>query len=134
VFLSGATVGLTTPLIYCPIEYAKLLVQTSKSTSVSSVKVLFDSVGQYGIGRVYRGYIGTILRETPSSGVYYCGYESFLRWKTAGRRDGAQPSDYLLSGSVGGVSYWLVSYPMDVIKTKVQTGSTYVSAVKECIN
>lgn len=134
VFLSGAAVGLTTPLIYCPIEYAKLLVQTGKSSTSSSVKVLFDSVWRHGLGRVYRGYLGTILRETPSSGVYYCSYESFLRWKTSGRRDGAQPTDYLISGSVGGVSYWVVSYPMDVVKTKVQTGSTYKAALKECVS
>lgn len=42
IFLSGAGVGLTTPLIYCPIEYAKLAVQTGRSKSGSSINVLLD--------------------------------------------------------------------------------------------
>ena len=38
------------------------------------------------------------------------------------QREQAKTMDYVMSGSVAGVSYWAISYPFDVIKTKVQNG------------
>lgn len=34
----------------------------------------------------------------------------------------ANYSDYLMAGSLAGLGYWTVSYPLDVIKTKTQAG------------
>ena len=37
----------------------------------------------------------------------------------------------MVSGGVAGLSFWTVSYPFDVIKTKVQNGETYKTALKQ---
>lgn len=43
---------------------------------------------------------------------------------TGNPRRFANYSDYLLAGSIAGLSYWTVAYPLDVIKTKLQIGET----------
>lgn len=35
---------------------------------------------------------------------------------------------------MAGLAYWLVSYPIDVVKTKVQNGDSYRNAMKGLIN
>lgn len=39
-------------------------------------------------------------------------------------RKNANYSDYLMAGSIAGLSYWTIAYPFDVIKTKLQMGET----------
>ena len=38
------------------------------------------------------------------------------------RRNGApQSSDFLVAGALGGIAYWLFTYPLDVVKSAMQT-------------
>lgn len=59
------------------------------------------------------------------SSFYYAAYESTVRQICKYRevsRGQANYIDYLLAGSIAGLSYWTVSYPIDVVKTKIQLG------------
>ena len=77
-----------------------------------------------GIPGVYRGFLTTVLREGPSFGVYFLSYE-FLCQRA--KHLLKQPLDtdlttgpILLCGGVAGMATWLSTYPVDVIKTRMQ--------------
>lgn len=70
-----------------------------------------------GIKGVYRGFWLTTLRETPSFGVYFASYERFCR---IGNPTEVGTMQLLLSGGTAGMCSWIVTYPFDVIKSRVQ--------------
>jgi solute carrier family 25 carnitine/acylcarnitine transporter 20/29 len=73
-----------------------------------------------GIRGVYRGFLLTCLRETPSFGLYFASYETFCRAFTPADCDIVPTPVLLLSGGLAGMSAWMSTYPIDVIKSRVQ--------------
>ncbi|KAL5271963.1 hypothetical protein ACHWQZ_G000230 [Mnemiopsis leidyi] len=74
-----------------------------------------------GPGRLMRGWTTTLLRKVWSSFFFFGGYEGgkmvllnspeeVSLWKTA------------VAGGVGGTLSWGLSYPIDVVKSRVQVG------------
>lgn len=71
----------------------------------------------------YKGFALTVIREVPGYFCYFGGYT--LTCNLLGvNRDQIKTREELFkvafAGGVGGVSLWVVIYPIDVIKTKVQ--------------
>ena len=65
------------------------------------------------------------MRQTIGSAIYYASYQNAVRQlcKYQGNtRKNANYSDYLMAGSIAGLSFWTIAYPFDVIKTKLQMG------------
>lgn len=68
-----------------------------------------------------------MLREWPSFGAYFYCYEA-VRRKLAelegkpGRPDELSVPGLLAAGGVGGVASWVITYPVDVLKTMIQRG------------
>ena len=54
-----------------------------------------------------------------------------VRFFSKNQREKADTINYVISGGIAGISYWSVSYPFDVVKTKVQNGESYQRALKE---
>jgi len=80
------------------------------------VKKVYASAGIRG---VYRGFMVTTLRDTPTFGVYFSSYEWIKRWWC--RNYKSQQTGMFISGGVAGVLGWLATYPLDVIKSRLQT-------------
>lgn len=110
-FISGGITGVLIGTIMTPIEYYKIQKQTNKLEPNIKVKNLF------------RGINSTILRETISISIYFGCYNKFRDLEIS-------PA---LSGGLCGVSSWLFTYPIDVIKTRVQQNSntTYLKSVRQ---
>lgn len=71
------------------------------------------------------GFVPTVMRELPAMASYYGLYEFFKRKLT---KEGEDPADLpvhllLLAGSTGGIGYWLSAYPIDSVKTRIQSQS-----------
>lgn len=61
-----------------------------------------------------------MLRDVPAFGAWFFTYEYLKAWLAApGRKPGVVAQ--LLSGGVAGCASWLISFPADVIKSRVQT-------------
>lgn len=73
-----------------------------------------------GLRGVFRGLGLTVLREAPSFGVYFWAYEYICR--LFDQADGSQLSTpvLLFSGGVAGQVSWLSTYPVDVVKSRIQ--------------
>lgn len=133
-FLSGATAGGVQALVCCPMELAKTLMQVQgigkKSSAKQTLKyktslhALKQIYRHEGIRGCYRGMAATVLRDTPAFGGYFMTYEILTTSIFSVSKEGDyQKSDIvkmLLSGGIAGVASWVVTYPIDVVKSRMQ--------------
>ncbi len=66
-----------------------------------------------------------MCREIPGNAVWFGGYEGaicFLVPRGGTKRD-VHPAGHAAAGAVGGMCYWLVPFPFDVAKSRIQTGT-----------
>lgn len=76
-----------------------------------------------GLRGVYRGMGITVAREIPAFSVYFASYEAMTR-----QRDPNQPIGTLhmmAAGGFAGVFSWLFTYPIDLIKSRLQVTLPY---------
>lgn len=74
-----------------------------------------------GFRGVFRGYSITLAREIPAFGSYFVSYDWFCRLLSGHSKDaemGAIP--VMLAGGLSGVTSWVITYPLDVVKSRVQ--------------
>ena len=77
-------------------------------------------VREHGASVLLRGTTATLARDLPGNAMYFASYEYGKRLLTPA---GEAPSSsaQLLAGGVAGVVYWTAVYPLDVVKTRIQS-------------
>ncbi|KAG0718752.1 Mitochondrial basic amino acids transporter [Chionoecetes opilio] len=139
--LCGATAGLSQSIVSSPMELVKTRVQlqtescvTTKSLScaASSSSTVINSrsyaspmdcikkiVTTEGWRGMFRGQFVTILRDVPGFATYFLSYEYLTRmWASA---DGSvSPAAVLAGGGFAGAFSWVCTYPIDVVKSRLQ--------------
>lgn len=72
----------------------------------------------------YRGLGATLLREVPGNAAYFGVYEGckygLARWQCIPTSE-LGPASLMTAGGVGGAAFWIVTYPFDVVKSRLQT-------------
>ncbi|PNS20567.1 Solute carrier family 25 member 45 [Sphaceloma murrayae] len=120
-FLAGAVAGLATFVVSAPTELIKCRVQVSKRNvgSWEAAREIWRGDGPRGL---YWGGGITSIRDGVGYGFYYWSYEISKR-ALLKSRDGENPEwmSILLCGGVAGLVTWTSIFPLDVIKTRVQT-------------
>jgi solute carrier family 25 carnitine/acylcarnitine transporter 20/29 len=143
-FLAGSYGGLWTSAISVPTELVKVRQQVEVGrTQTSSLRIIRGIVAEKGWGGVFRGGVATVARDAWSFGVYFWTYsamKSVLLEALGGGGGGGDGSDggpvaeargirhevgeaaaVCLSGAGAGVIAWTVCYPIDSVKTIIQT-------------
>ncbi len=126
-WLAGAAGGLATWIVSAPTELVKCRAQLAASSSspASSWAIARDVFGREGVRGFYFGGAVTALRDSVGYGFYFWSYELGSRWaESPGTRDSAFAQDaakVLLCGGLAGIVSWVSVFPLDVIKTRVQT-------------
>ncbi|XP_017786860.1 PREDICTED: mitochondrial basic amino acids transporter [Nicrophorus vespilloides] len=127
-FLAGAAAGLFQSVLASPMELAKLKVQMSHDQlgPLDCMQKIYRTEGFRG---VFRGLGITVAREVPAFGSYFLTYEYLSR-----TRDGApvSTSRMLFCGGLAGVVSWTLTYPVDVLKSRLQYDPKYTGAV-DCL-
>ena len=127
VFLGGCVGGIACAFITCPSELVKIQMQVLKvqagappfTGSWSCARHLVQTEGVTSLGR---GMCVTLLRDVYSYGGYFLSYEMSKTWmehRLGCRRDAAITQ--LTSGAVAGVIAWSCCYPIDVVKSRIQS-------------
>ena len=93
-YISGSISGLINAIISNPIEYRKLCYQTGN---------------KYSNKYIYRGFFATSLRDSIGTSIYFGSYYD-IKPKTTS----------FIAGGVSGVLSWIITYPIDVIKSRYQ--------------
>ncbi|XP_058192463.1 mitochondrial arginine transporter BAC2 [Rhododendron vialii] len=108
-----------------PVSVATQLVNTHRGP-VSVARSIIHTEGLKGI---YRGLTITVLRDAPAHGIYFSTYEYMREKLHPGCRTSGQESfkTMLVAGGLAGVASWILSYPLDVVKTRLQAQSQSTS-------
>jgi solute carrier family 25 (mitochondrial carnitine/acylcarnitine transporter), member 20/29 len=122
--LAGGISGMPTALLMAPSERIKVLMQTDSRYS-TMIGCALDIVREGGMSSLMRGTLLTLLREVPGSMVWFGTYEyiKLLLILLLGHVNASQlPSVAILfAGGVAGMVYWVVSMPVDVLKSRFQS-------------
>lgn len=76
-----------------------------------------------GIRGIFKGQNIAVLREFQAYGCYFVTFEACMRMMvdlTGKRREKLSAWSVAPCGALAGVAFWVGSYPLDVIKTKIQ--------------
>ncbi|TID22401.1 mitochondrial carrier [Venturia nashicola] len=137
IWTAGALGGFATFLISAPTELIKCRAQVSshhhsrtQNQSLSSLGIAKEIVLRDGFRGLYFGGTITSIRDAVGYGFYFWSYEICNRIltpsnKTMEEEDSQKmaAAKVLLAGGIAGVITWASIFPLDVIKTRVQTQS-----------
>lgn len=93
----------------------------AKDSTEGSIKTAVNMYKQHGIQKVFLGMNSTILREALGLSIYFGVYDELI----ANFKNNGQVSliGSLLSGGLAGLTTWGLIYPIDYVKTLIQTDS-----------
>mmetsp|Transcript_2575 Transcript_2575/g.3444 ORF Transcript_2575/g.3444 Transcript_2575/m.3444 type:complete len:384 (+) Transcript_2575:244-1395(+) len=146
--MCGSFAGFTQCFIICPMEHIKcrLQVQHGKGSADNlykgPVQAIKSIVKDHGVARLYQGWWCTFWREIPAFGLYFASYD-FIKDKVNTYFSRAAASTRTLQNELGsdnlgirhshtwmasaiaggsaGCITWALVYPVDMIKTRIQT-------------
>lgn len=82
------------------------------------MKTAINIYKQHGIRKLYLGFNSTILRES-FLGLYFGTYDFLVRYF---KKDGVvSKTGSFLAGGLAGTATWFAMYPVDYVKTKMQS-------------
>lgn len=123
VYLAGAFSGLVNTPITAPVEQLRIISQTQKSL-LGPREILRSVYASHGLRGVFRGFGITLARECQAYGTWFLTYEFLMQnaIRTRGiTRELISTPELMVYGAVAGEALWLSSYPLDVIKSRIQS-------------
>lgn len=151
-FVSGAIAGLVQSFGVCPLELVKTQMQVQgqgikykhvirhtpdemlKYTgSLDCIKKIYKTGG---LRACYRGMIPTLAREGPSVGVYIAFYHELCSHFAKSHETVHHLSilHLLVAGGVSGSASWVITYPIDVVKSRYQADiNGHYNGILDCI-
>jgi ornithine carrier protein len=137
--ISGAISGAFTSILLTPIELVKCKMQVPSASGAKTgpLSIIATVVRHSGIFGLWRGQMGTLIRETGGSAAWFGSYEGvsalFRSYssKTSSTNTTAIPLplyQQMLAGAAAGVSYNFIFYPADTIKSRMQTEDVSLSS------
>lgn len=132
-------------LSLCPTELIKCKLQAMREVEsettklkasarrhISSWKLTKQIIKEQGVRGLFNGLSSTIAREMPGYFFFFGGYEvtrTLLAKPNENRNDiGWQKT--MVAGAVGGSILWLVIFPADVVKSRIQVKNLSEPALK----
>lgn len=134
-FAAGAITGFFNTFLDSPVDLFKSKMQAQKraasqGTGEPHYRNVFDCarqiIGRYGLRGVYQGLGPTFLRDIGGNCSYFGVYESIRRYRTppGGTVADLKAYDVLIAGGFAGLGYWTTIYPIDVVKSSMQTDAS----------
>ncbi|XP_012254046.2 mitochondrial basic amino acids transporter [Athalia rosae] len=133
--LAGATAGIAQSPVCSPMELAKTRLQLQSASSAAKYSGPMECLRyihrKEGYRGTFKGLGMTFLREAPGFGIYFLTYEALTRSNSPTPISTFQ---MLMAGGLAGTASWIISYPMDVIKSRLQAEVTgKYSGAMDCL-
>jgi len=135
-YLAGAGAGIGNSIVSGPVEHIRIRMQTQTKLAAGAgpgalayyYNGPFDAVRKIwaadGLKGIFYGQGSTLLREIQAYGMYFMAYEALVQRKC--RNEGITRKDLTMVdavsyGALAGYALWFTAYPLDAIKSKIQT-------------
>ncbi|KAL1413029.1 Mitochondrial carrier protein ymc2 [Vanrija albida] len=125
-YASGAVAGVANTAVAGPVEHIRIRLQTQPATPIYAgpldcARKLWAQAGARGL---FKGQVATMWRDGVGYGCYFLAYEYLVQRYTRERaitREQISPLVSLGFGASAGFALWFSIYPIDVVKSKLQT-------------
>ena len=122
-YQAGFFAGFCVSFVEGPVDLFKTQLQIRGDQYRGFFNCAGSILKEFGIRGAFQGIVPTMLRNSFANGAWYATYEFLSR---AQLKEGQKKADLatwqvLISGGLAGNAYWLAVYPMDVIKTTIQS-------------
>eukprot|EP01113_Clastostelium_recurvatum_P031725 TRINITY_DN3993_c0_g1_i2.p1 TRINITY_DN3993_c0_g1~~TRINITY_DN3993_c0_g1_i2.p1 ORF type:complete len:298 (+),score=57.71 TRINITY_DN3993_c0_g1_i2:69-962(+) len=125
--LAGGLAGIAVSFVEGPVDFFKSQMQVQVAGKEPQYTGIVDCakkiVRARGVFGAYQGLGATFLRDVPSNAAYFGFYELARRAMVpaSGRVEDLSSLKVMAAGGFGGMMYWTLTYPTDVIKSSIQT-------------
>lgn len=143
--LAGAVSGFVQSVITGPMELVKTRSQLTQRPVTACFRQIMSQEG--GLRGLFRGLGITFARDTPALATYFLSYEMLMDYLRERRQTPSRSSlefispppeiplypstlAVLFAGGMAGMFSWLVVYPLDVIKSRLQADVRYSSSAQ----
>ncbi|XP_039984249.1 mitochondrial coenzyme A transporter SLC25A42-like [Xiphias gladius] len=130
-FLAGSLAGTTAAMLTYPLDMVRARMAVTAREMYSNIMHVFVRISQEeGVKTLYRGFTPTILGVIPYAGITFFTYETLKKLHTEKtKRSQPYPYERLAFGACAGLIGQSASYPLDVVRRRMQTagvtGSSY---------
>ncbi|KAM7012853.1 mitochondrial coenzyme A transporter SLC25A42-like [Tautogolabrus adspersus] len=133
--LAGSLAGTTAAMLTYPLDMVRARMAVTAKEMYSNIMHVFVRISQEeGVKTLYRGFTPTILGVIPYAGITFFTYETLKKLHTEKtKRSHPYPYERLAFGACAGLIGQSASYPLDVVRRRMQTagvtGSSYVTVL-----
>ncbi|XP_029286345.1 mitochondrial coenzyme A transporter SLC25A42-like [Cottoperca gobio] len=130
-FLAGSLAGTTAAMLTYPLDMVRARMAVTAREMYSNIMHVFMRISQEeGVRTLYRGFTPTIMGVIPYAGITFFTYETLKKLHTEKtKRPQPYPHERLAFGACAGLIGQSASYPLDVVRRRMQTagvtGSSY---------
>ncbi|ODV96730.1 hypothetical protein PACTADRAFT_1315 [Pachysolen tannophilus NRRL Y-2460] len=122
--LTGSTAGACESFVVVPFELVKIRLQDRTSKFSSPIAVVKDIVKNNGILGMYKGLESTLWRHIFWNGSYFGVIFQIRAILPEAKTPSRKTMNDLLSGTVGGIFGTAINTPIDVVKSRIQAGTS----------
>ncbi|XP_021921251.1 mitochondrial coenzyme A transporter SLC25A42 isoform X2 [Zootermopsis nevadensis] len=124
-FLAGSLAGVTSQSLTYPLDLARARMAVTHKEQYRTLREVFVKIWyEEGPHALYRGYLPTVLGVIPYAGVSFFTYDTLKRKYmdyTGSTSKQAGPLPSLAFGAIAGMLGQSSSYPLDIVRRRMQT-------------
>ncbi|EME27786.1 mitochondrial carrier [Galdieria sulphuraria] len=128
--IAGAGAGFCQVIATCPMEMLMITFQT-RSSQGQPIHSVTQLVKELGIRGIYKGLIATLCRDVPFSMIFF-STNAHLKATFQGSSERLAIPYVFVSGIGAGCLAAVLSTPMDVIKTRLQSSHSPYRGIVDC--
>nr|XP_057930102.1 mitochondrial coenzyme A transporter SLC25A42-like [Doryrhamphus excisus] len=141
-FLAGSLAGTTAAMLTYPLDMVRARMAVTAKEMYSNIMHVFVRISQEeGLKTLYRGFTPTILGVIPYAGITFFTYETLKKLHTEKtKRSQPYTVERLAFGACAGLIGQSASYPLDVVRRRMQTAgvtgstcSTILGTMREIV-
>ena len=116
-FLCGSMAGVTSVICTYPLDLMRARLATNTTNSYGLLNTLAYTINNEGFLSLFRGILPTIIGQMVYSGIAFGLFETFKAYH--GKE--LELHERFIGGAIGGVLAQSTSYPLDVVRRRMQT-------------
>ncbi|XP_046459353.1 mitochondrial coenzyme A transporter SLC25A42-like isoform X1 [Daphnia pulex] len=122
-FLAGSLAGVTAQSITYPLDLARARMAVTHRDMYGSIVQVFVKMWRAERPKAfYKGFTPTMLGVVPYAGVSFCTFETLKhKHKELTGKSAPNPLERLLFGALAGLLGQTASYPLDIVRRRMQT-------------